>query len=279
MSTTFAKTAAKEAALRKALSSTILQTTTDASTLAKATKQNLKLQSLHLQFQLNVLQELERLKDDDTEKVLQQLFALLLDNNGGAGVSAAKLAEGLHKISAQSGGDDVELFSGSIVEATQRAKEVLGGGDGALTTLGEFQWYVETLCAALNTTVQELAELLLVSVVFHDNKNELGNSSLEKGGKDDDVARIIQQEENRRVQSRRVRKGTLLLVLLLSMAVIALILYFVIVTGTVRICKVSAEYSFTLEEYYSPGAPCNGTASCRGRTLDARCPEGGNIDF
>jgi Ca2+-binding EF-hand superfamily protein len=183
------KTAAKHSAVQATLASSGTLATSTASSsgpsqFVEQAKRHLKLQIVNLQLQLAVLEELEQLGDDEK---LQQLF-LILDKDHDGSVSAVELADGLRKIRG-----DVS-FSESVQLAVRRIQEFDQDGDGKFS-LEEFQAYIDTLCDTLGATFHELAELLIISVVFNEEIGNTVDEELVAALVQEDITEAIQEEE------------------------------------------------------------------------------------
>lgn len=139
---------------------------TTPSAFARATKASMELEMAALTARLALLEDLATMTD---EQKMESLFAVLDKNRDGA-LSVVELADGMRKIK----GDPTVGFEESLGVAMDRVAHFDKTGDAKLQ-FHEFKDYANTLAKALGATFHDLAELLILSVVFSDN----GNNDLE----------------------------------------------------------------------------------------------------
>jgi len=142
-----------------------LQSTTKTpSSFAILSKAVIEMEILALSARLLILEELEPL--DDQEKM--ELLFQILDKKRDGSLSVVELADGLRKIRG-----DVN-FEESIALAMERVAEFDKDGDAKMQ-YGEFKIYVQKLSESFGTTFHELAEMLILSVVFEDGNDDVEN--------------------------------------------------------------------------------------------------------
>lgn len=155
----------KQAAIHRA--SMVAKATTEAekSTTPSAFAQNarivIELEMMALQAQLVVLDDLVGMTDDEKMECLFQV----LDKNRDGGISVTELADGLRRIRGDVG------FEESIAMALERVAYFDESGDAKLQ-LSEFKEYAMKLSEAFGSSFHEVAEMLILSIVFSDSGND-----------------------------------------------------------------------------------------------------------
>lgn len=120
----------------------------------------IELEMMALNARLIVLDELVEMNDEEKMECLFQT----LDKNRDGSLSVVEVADGLRKIHG-----DVS-FEESLEMAMQRVAYFDKDGDAKLQ-LDEFKEYVNQLSEAFGVTFHDLAEMLILSVVFSDTGN------------------------------------------------------------------------------------------------------------
>ena len=124
----------------------------------------IELEMVALSARLVLLEELSTMTD---EEKMDCLFRIL-DKNRDGSLSVIELADGLRKINGDVG------FEESLELAMERVASFDANGDAKLQP-NEFKVYVTKLAEAFGATFHDLAEMLILSVVF----SETGNDDLE----------------------------------------------------------------------------------------------------
>jgi len=156
-----AKHAAIHNASKIACSSEKAKRITTPSAFAERTKMIIELEIFALNARLMLLEELATMTD---EEKMDCLFKVL-DKNRDGSLSVIELADGLRKING-----DVS-FEDSLELAMERVASFDTDGDAKLQ-FPEFQAYVTKLAEAFGSTFHDLAEMLVLSVVFSDTGND-----------------------------------------------------------------------------------------------------------
>lgn len=154
----------------------------NSSEFVRISKKCIQLQMNALQAQLNLLEELESMTDDEKMEIIFRV----LDKNNDGGVSAVELADGLRRVWGN------VTFEESIKMAIERVAYFDKDGDAKLQ-LEEFKVYCSTLTEVLGADFHELAEMLIISVLFSDS----GNDECEEfyaNLLEDDIALAVKEE-------------------------------------------------------------------------------------
>ena len=156
---------------------------TTPSAFAQFSKAFMEMQMIGLASKLVLLEELATMTD---EEKMDCLFRVL-DKNRDGSLSVVELADGMRKIQGDVG------FEESLNIAMERVACFDTNGDAKLQ-FPEFQQYVLTLSEAFGATFHELAEMLILSVVFSDTGNdEIENSAAELAS--ETITMALQEEE------------------------------------------------------------------------------------
>jgi len=134
------------------------------SAFAQISRAVIELEIMALQARLVVLDELSQMSD---EEKMDCLFTVL-DKNRDGSLSVTELADGLRKVRG-----DVN-FEESLAMAMERVAYFDTDGDAKLQP-EEFAEYVMKLCEAFGATFHDLAEMLILSVVFSEGNDDVDN--------------------------------------------------------------------------------------------------------
>jgi Ca2+-binding EF-hand superfamily protein len=158
------KQAAIHNASRMAASTKKAERITTPSGFAERAKMVMELEMVALSARLVLLEELSTMTD---EEKMDCLFKIL-DKNRDGSLSVVELADGMRKINGDVG------FEESLTLAMERVASFDTDGD-AMLQYSEFKEYVTQLAKGFGATFHDLAEMLILSVVF----SETGNDELE----------------------------------------------------------------------------------------------------
>lgn len=139
------------------------------------TRKNLELQMAALEAQLDMVDELEKMK---LEEKLDLLYSLL-DKDKDGSIDAKELAEGLRK-------RNIDL---SFLDAIEKSIELVAmydeDGDAVLDR-GEFEHFVEKMVVELSATVDEFCEFLVYQLLFGE-ANDSGDEDYDMDNIKDEV--------------------------------------------------------------------------------------------
>ena len=142
---------------------------TTPSAFAQRAKMVIELEMVALSARLFLLEQLSTMTD---EEKMNYLFRLLNKNHDGS-LSVVELADGLRKINGDVG------FEESLLIAMEKMASFDTTGDAKLQYL-EFIDYIQQLSNAFDATFHDLAEMMILSVVFSDTgNNEIENLAAE----------------------------------------------------------------------------------------------------
>ena len=127
------------------------------------TKKNIELQMAALQAQLDMVNELEKMK---MEEKLDLLY-FLLDKDGDGTIDARELAEGLRK-------RNVGLTFADAIEKSVDLVAIYDEDGDAVLNREEFEHFTDKMVVELDATVDEFCEFLCYQILFSDvdGKNE-----------------------------------------------------------------------------------------------------------
>lgn len=161
------KEAGRKAAARRASSVAAQSQKKKASNAQSATdfvkfsRAVLEFQMLALQAQLDFLNALAKMSD---EEKLSTLFELL-DSDANGKVDARELAEGLRLM-------DEDMAFAESLEGAIAAVATFDTDSDALLDKAEFKTFLDSLLESLGCTFHELAELIIMQIVFSDGGND-----------------------------------------------------------------------------------------------------------
>lgn len=134
---------------------------TTPSAFAQISKAVIEMEMIALSARLVLLEELATMTDDEKMDCLFQI----LDKDRDGSLSVVELADGMRKIRGDVG------FAESLDIAMDRVAYFDADGDAKLQ-LSEFKEYVTKLSEGFGATFHDLAEMLILSVVFSDTGND-----------------------------------------------------------------------------------------------------------
>jgi Ca2+-binding EF-hand superfamily protein len=129
------------------------------SEFVKATKKNLELQMASLEAQLDMINELEKMKPE--EKL--DLLYTLLDKDKDGSIDAKELANGLQKRSEG-------LSFGEAIEKSIEFVALFDEDGDAVLDRDEFEHFVDKMVVELNVTIGEFCEFLVYELLFSDGQ-------------------------------------------------------------------------------------------------------------